>query len=98
VHKTIFSAHGADHEINYWGTIFCRDILVPRETVFVTDINLIVEVFAFVSLGIVLLSTFTFVLSTLEEFQVTLEKYLCGERSSVILLSLFQKKISREQF
>jgi hypothetical protein len=30
----------------------------------------LVEVFAFISLGIVLLSTFTFVLSTLEEFQV----------------------------
>ena len=29
-----------------------------------------VQVFAFISLGIVLVSTFTFVLSTLEEFQV----------------------------
>jgi hypothetical protein len=35
-----------------------------------SDNILVVEVFAFISLGIVLLSTFTFVLSTLEEFQV----------------------------
>jgi hypothetical protein len=35
-----------------------------------SDNKLVVEVFAFISLGIVLLSTFTFVLSTLEEFQV----------------------------
>jgi hypothetical protein len=37
---------------------------------------LIVKVFAFISLGIVLLSTFTFILSTLEEFQVRKDSHI----------------------
>jgi hypothetical protein len=46
-------------------------------------------VFAFVSLGIVLLSTFTFVLSTLEEFQVKPIEILYS-REGIILLSVIQ--------